>query len=92
MITIEDIRAMKTKNGATPYPEYIQDGIVYAFLRMTDGYGIARDYKVENKCPKCGAKFVKLGEDHGCYDGEWTWTDNFTCENDCCLMFRDVRP
>ena len=88
MITTEDINKMKAENGAIPYTEN-ENGEV--FIRMTDGYGIATTYKVKNKCPKCGAKFVKIGENFGCYDGEWTQVDYFTCENDCCLMYSDIR-
>ena len=32
-----------------------------------------------------------LGEHSGCFDGEYTSVDNFTCENECCLSYDDVR-
>ena len=88
MMTPKDISEMKAKNGAIPYKEN-EHGEVH--IRMTDGYGIATTYTVKNQCPKCGAKFVKIGEHSGCFDGEWTSVDYFTCENDCCLSYGDVR-
>ncbi|MDR2717691.1 MAG: hypothetical protein LBB89_06465 [Treponema sp.] len=87
-MTKEMISAMIAKNGAVPYKED-ENGEV--FIRMTDGYGIATNFSVKNKCPKCGAKLVKIGVHQGCYDGEFTHTDNFTCENKCILYFQDIR-
>ena len=92
MITLEQIREMKARNSTALYKEleHREDkGLVS--IRMTDGYGIATNYVIENKCPKCGAKFVKIGEHSGCFDGEYTSVDNFTCENECCLSYDDVR-
>jgi len=66
-----------------------EDGEV--FIKMTDGYGIATTYRVKNKCPKCGAKFIKTGDVSGCYDGEYTSVDEFTCENNCSLSYKDIR-
>ena len=90
-MTAKDIQEMKAKNGAIPYQEFEHGGKTVVSIRMTDGYGIANNYVVENKCPKCGAKFVKIGEYSGCMDGEWTSVDYFTCENDCVLTYRDIR-
>ena len=88
MMTIEQIKAMKEKNGAVPYKEN-EHGEV--FLYITDGYGIATTYRVKNKCPLCGSKFVKIGNHFGCYDGEWTSVDYFTCENECSLTYQQIR-
>ena len=92
MITLEHIKKMKAENGATPYEEFDQGGKKYVYMHLTDGYGIAHTYQIKNKCPKCGAKLINIGFHSGCYDGDWTYTDNFTCENECCLSFKDVRP
>jgi hypothetical protein len=88
MITKEQVESMIKENGATPYKEN-EDGEV--FIKITDGYGIATTYRVKNKCPKCGATFTKIGETSGCYDGEFTSVDNFSCENKCCLSYQDIR-
>jgi rRNA maturation protein Nop10 len=91
-MTAEDIQEMKAKNGTVPYEEFEHCGKKCVSIRATDGYGIATNYVIENKCPKCGSKFVKIGEYSGCFDGEYTSVDNFTCENECVLLYKDVRP
>lgn len=68
-----------------------QEEISLIRLRMTDGYGIATNYLCKNECPYDGAKLHKTGEYHGCYDGEWTQVDNFTCEKNCVIQYRDMR-
>jgi len=60
-------------------------------LRMTDGYGIATNYLCKNECPYCKSEIVKTGMFHGCYDGEWTQVDEFTCKNKCLIQYRDMR-
>jgi hypothetical protein len=88
MITKEQIESLIKENGQYPYQEN-ENGEV--FIRITDGYGIATTYRVKNKCPKCGSGFIKIGVTSGCYDGEFTTVDNFTCENKCCLSYEDIR-
>lgn len=58
-------------------------------LRMPD-YGIAQNWTVMNKCPHCGSKIVLLGKQSACYDGEYTWVDRFTCENECLIYYSDM--
>jgi len=90
MITKEQVESLIKENGAIPYKENENyDGEV--FIKITDGYGIATTYRVKNECPKCGARFIKIGEASGCYDGEFTSVDYFSCENKCCLSYQDIR-
>lgn len=66
----------------------VTDAIV---LRMTDGYGIATNYRCKNECPYDGSKIVVSGGKTGCFDGEWTHIDSFTCEKGCLIQYRDMR-
>ena len=60
-------------------------------LRMTDGYGIATNYRVANACPYDGSELVMKTPLSGCYDGEFTHVDQFTCQNGCTIQYRDMR-
>lgn len=60
-------------------------------LRMTDGYGIVNNYSCKNECPYCNGKIINIREEHGCYDGEWTYVHNFDCENGCIIQYKDMR-
>ena len=60
-------------------------------LKMTDGYGIADYYKCKNECPYCKGKIINIREQHGCYDGVWTYVHNFDCQNGCCIQYSDMR-
>lgn len=77
------------RNVGEPYKE-IADGIVS--VRITSGYGVATNYCIENKCPKCGAKLVKVRSLSGCFDGEFTDIDEVSCENSCFFTYNELVP
>jgi hypothetical protein len=60
-------------------------------LRLSEPYGGARNYQVKNECPKCKSKIIKTGTHSGCYDGDWDYTDKFTCENNCFITFSEIK-
>ena len=60
-------------------------------IRMTDGYGIVHDYQCKDECPLCHTKIVIEAENSGCYDGEYTYTHQFTCENKCNIAYSVMR-
>lgn len=61
------------------------------YLRMTDDYGVANNYRVKNECPYDGSKLTKSSPRNGCYDGDWTFVDTFSCENGCTIQYKDMR-
>lgn len=60
------------------------------WLRMTDGYGIATNYEVKPECPYDQTELVDIRADAGCYDGEWTYVNRFTCEKKCLILYKDI--
>jgi len=60
-------------------------------LRMTDGYGIVHDYKCKNECPYCKGKIINIRVHVGCYDGEYTYVNDFDCENGCLIFYDDMK-
>ena len=77
------------KTGITPKPGE-SSGSGKLTLRMTNGYGVATDYRVKNECPVCKGKFVDIRTVQQCCDGEHTHVHNFACEKNCLLTYKRV--
>ena len=59
-------------------------------LRMPNKYGVVYDYRCKNECPYCKSKITNVKAVAGCYDGEHTYVDSFTCETNCDIPYEDM--
>lgn len=56
-------------------------------------YGVVRPtqyIEFDDKCPICGVSDLEIKGSRYCSDGEFYWTDNINCKNECKFKYDDL--